>query len=215
MKQLICPYCRSKASLVDAYAVYAKSGFGKVYACDAYPQCDSYVGVHKQSDTPLGSLANPELRALRKQCYAVFDPLWHDEGFARHEVYRVLTEAMSLRRQVHIAEFREADAKKMLALADSPLKVREKLRRMLGHTHTQDPLVLGDFAVKHADFVAAVKYHFVAGRAKPATWIKAASVKGSAAFFKRAVELGLCVVESAATGKAYVLTPKAKALVFV
>ncbi|WP_088258626.1 zinc-finger-containing protein [Fimbriiglobus ruber] len=34
-----------------------------VLACERYPTCDAYVGCHPGTETPLGRLANKELRA--------------------------------------------------------------------------------------------------------------------------------------------------------
>ncbi|MFB5268120.1 zinc-finger-containing protein [Paenibacillus enshidis] len=39
----------------------------------------AYVGVHDGTDIPLGRLANRELRELKKQCHALFDPVWKNK----------------------------------------------------------------------------------------------------------------------------------------
>ena len=72
---LTCPYCGSKAHLQDSSMVYGHS-FGLVYLCDKYPFCDSWVGVHKGTVTPLGTMADSPLRDLRKQAHTLFDRLW-------------------------------------------------------------------------------------------------------------------------------------------
>lgn len=47
-----------------------------IYVCSNYPTCDAYVGSHKNSQEPLGYLANKETRKWRMKAHAVFDPKW-------------------------------------------------------------------------------------------------------------------------------------------
>lgn len=68
----ICPYCQSTAILQDASAVYGPrfEGRGNVWTCARYPECDSYVGCASGPiPRPLGTMANRELRGLRKALY--------------------------------------------------------------------------------------------------------------------------------------------------
>ncbi len=82
-----CPYCGNRVSLVDAIVVYSKLGYGKLWLCENYPVCDSYVGAHNQDDSPKGTLANSQLREWRKNAHAVFDPLWKSGYMSRKEAY--------------------------------------------------------------------------------------------------------------------------------
>ena len=63
-KQIHCPYCGAKATLRPSSAVYgdAAKTDGYLYVCDRYPKCDSYVGAHKKTKLPMGTLANGDLR---------------------------------------------------------------------------------------------------------------------------------------------------------
>lgn len=73
---LECPYCRQKAELHrDSSIVYGRD-YGPIYLCSCYPICDSYVGCHPNSVTPLGRLANAELRYWKKEAHKYFDHLW-------------------------------------------------------------------------------------------------------------------------------------------
>ncbi len=66
----VCPYCNTPSVLCDASAVYGPKfeGKGNVWACANYPECDAYVGAAAGlQPTPLGTLANAELRGLRKR----------------------------------------------------------------------------------------------------------------------------------------------------
>lgn len=70
-----CPYCTGFASLQSSAIIYGKN-IGKMYICNAYPRCDSYVGAHRGSLKPLGTLANKELRQWRIKTHEEFDSLW-------------------------------------------------------------------------------------------------------------------------------------------
>ena len=78
-KQIHCPYCGAKASLRPASAVYGtatKVPDSYLYVCDRYPRCDSYVGAHKRTKEPMGTLANGDLRNKRIQAHKAFDWMW-------------------------------------------------------------------------------------------------------------------------------------------
>lgn len=68
----VCPYCGNPSELVDSSAVYSRS-YGPIWLCRP---CKAWVGVHKATNEPLGTLANAELRDLRVQTHALLDPLW-------------------------------------------------------------------------------------------------------------------------------------------
>lgn len=57
--------------------VYGKAGrkWPPRYRCDT---CLAHVGTHSDTDPPepLGTLANPEVRELRRQCHDAFDVHW-------------------------------------------------------------------------------------------------------------------------------------------
>ena len=69
-----CPYCGAKATLHPASYVYgdATKTENMLYVCDRYPTCDSYVGAHKKSKLPMGTLANGDLRNKRIQAHKAF-----------------------------------------------------------------------------------------------------------------------------------------------
>lgn len=70
----VCPYCGGEVKLLGNEFIYGrKYGNGLCYAC---LQCKASVGVHSGTEIPLGRLADQATRDLRKQCHALFDPLW-------------------------------------------------------------------------------------------------------------------------------------------
>ena len=74
----ICPYCKTPAVVADSARVYNGRSFGPIWLCANYPACDAYVGCHRDTEEPLGRLANPKLRAAKSRAHRVFDPLWRD-----------------------------------------------------------------------------------------------------------------------------------------
>jgi hypothetical protein len=73
-----CPYCGGPVHRVNATLVYGKDGeaYGQLYVCSFYPKCDAYVGVHKGTNRPKGTLANPALRLARRLAHEAFDATW-------------------------------------------------------------------------------------------------------------------------------------------
>lgn len=76
LQALSCPYCGSGTKLIDSQIVYKGAGYGWLWACNRYPECDSFVGCHPNSEKPLGRLADKKLRNAKMAAHAAFDPLW-------------------------------------------------------------------------------------------------------------------------------------------
>ena len=81
-----CPYCGGKAHLRDSSSVYHNFNYkGKMYVCENFPKCDSYVGCHPNTTKPLGRMANKKLRTMKSKAHYYFDPLWKNRLFARNK----------------------------------------------------------------------------------------------------------------------------------
>lgn len=94
--QVVCPFCKSSVSLVDSAKVYRRS-YGFIYLCDRYPLCDARVRCHPNSNKPLGTLADKELRRWRSLTHRHFDPLWQSGIFtSRNAAYKWLARVMGL-----------------------------------------------------------------------------------------------------------------------
>ena len=105
VEELICPYCGHKAELKDSRIIYGKS-YGLIYLCSNHPVCMAFVGVHKGSTTPLGTLANRELRDLRKDVHSLLDWRWKTGKMSRRGAYIWLSKRMGLpRKDTHIGLF--------------------------------------------------------------------------------------------------------------
>lgn len=100
-----CPYCGAEAVWRDSSVVYGQD-YGKVWICSNYPACDAYVGCHGGTKTPLGRMANAELRAWKKKAHAAFDPLWQRGRMDRSEAYGWLAAELALpSAECHIGMF--------------------------------------------------------------------------------------------------------------
>ena len=74
-----CNYCGKSAQLCSGSEVYPhrKDLWNRrFWVCKP---CDARVGCHRGSITPLGRLANAELRKAKMEAHAAFDPLWRDK----------------------------------------------------------------------------------------------------------------------------------------
>lgn len=78
-------------------------GNGMCFICD---DCGAFVGCHPDGK-PLGILANKEMRELKKQCHALFDPVWKDKKLLkRNEVYYRLSKRLGIeQKDCHFGHF--------------------------------------------------------------------------------------------------------------
>lgn len=91
-----CRYCGDHVYLVSNAEIYRGREFGEwpyVYWCEV---CDAYVGLHPNTDLPLGTLANKELREARKSGKSAFIRLQKNNGWSRDLAYSWLSERMGM-----------------------------------------------------------------------------------------------------------------------
>ena len=100
---MLCRYCGGPVEFVDSARVYRGKSYGMIYDCRP---CDAYVGVHKGTDKPLGTLANRELRQWRMRAHSAFDPMWQKGKMTRRDAYSWMQTALSMSaEQAHISRF--------------------------------------------------------------------------------------------------------------
>ena len=117
-KQIHCPYCGAKATLRPSSAVYgdAAKTDGYLYVCDRYPKCDSYVGAHKKTKLPMGTLANGGLRKKRIKAHKAFDWMWKSGLMTKWQAYKWMQGKLDLSdEQAHIAMFSEYMCDRLIA----------------------------------------------------------------------------------------------------
>jgi hypothetical protein len=108
-----CIYCNAPVIFTDSKIVYGKS-YGNIYLCSL---CDAYVGIHKDSDEPLGRLADAVLRHWKKQAHDAFDQLWKGKSkiMKRHEAYKLMQNLMGLDPDfAHIGLFNEEQCQELI-----------------------------------------------------------------------------------------------------
>lgn len=103
-----CPYCRAKATLHPASYVFgdtARPG-SLLYVCDRYPACNAYVGAHRKTKLPMGSLADGDLRHKRIEAHKAFDWMWRSGLMTKAQAYRWMQAKLGIpASQAHIAKF--------------------------------------------------------------------------------------------------------------
>lgn len=108
---MICPYCGRKADYSTSKEFYGTDYNGtNVYHCDS---CDSRVGTHRGTNKPFGTMANSNLRKLRKECHNLIDPFWKSGRYKRKVVYKRLSNIMG-KDNAHIGGFDEEDCLKLI-----------------------------------------------------------------------------------------------------
>lgn len=91
--QIRCPYCGAVARYQSADGIYRDNSRNvMLYVCPNYPECDSYVRVHEGTKIPVGSMANRELRGLRKEAHDYFNKLYLNGYMSKDEAYRWLAD---------------------------------------------------------------------------------------------------------------------------
>lgn len=82
--------------------------------------CGAYVGCHKGTIKPLGTLANEELRGLRNQAHSSFDPIWQTRKMKRRQAYKWLAEKLGIsEKDCHIAKFNKEKCLKVIQICES------------------------------------------------------------------------------------------------
>ena len=127
----ICPYCGGTSIFLNSSAkIYGGRDYGPVWYCD---KDQAWVGCHRGTMSPLGRLANAELRKLKMNVHAVFDPIWlrryetksaldpkYRKHMARNGRYKRLAELMGIpRERCHVGRFDEAQCRQAIEICNS------------------------------------------------------------------------------------------------
>lgn len=105
---VVCPYCQQPAKLVTGLDIYPHRIDLRSYKFWHCEPCDAYVGCNRRINgtTPLGRLANKELRLAKIRAHAAFDPLWKSGKMQRGAAYTWLSKQMNLSiEKTHIGMF--------------------------------------------------------------------------------------------------------------
>lgn len=105
--------------LKDSSVIYNGKSYGPVWICPKFPACQCFVGCHKGTEKPLGTLANPLIRYWRKKAHATFDPIWKLKKLKRKHCYSRLARALGVD-IIHIGESDVETCKRIIAWAQDP-----------------------------------------------------------------------------------------------
>ena len=127
-----CPYCGGRAQLRNADGIYKdNSRRMMLYVCENYPECDTYVRTHAGTCVPVGSMANQELRKLRRTAHLYFDKLLTSGLMSREEAYLWLASEISAPlSEAHIGHLGEYYCKEVIRKSKEML-ARQELRKKL------------------------------------------------------------------------------------
>lgn len=119
---MICPYCNKKASWVENKEIYGRN-YGKSYMCYLCKNCDAYVGCHNNTKRALGTMANRELRDLRKEAHKSIDWVWKDKHISRGDLYKTLKTYFN--KEIHIGESDERQCRQVINFARQHLNFKK------------------------------------------------------------------------------------------
>jgi hypothetical protein len=114
---MICDYCQGPTELVGGVVIYPhlpELSDRQFYYCQP---CQAWVGCHQGSTSPMGRLANKELRQAKMRAHDAFDTAWRGR-ISRRKAYRWLAEQMPVdRRKAHIGMFDVEQCARVVELA--------------------------------------------------------------------------------------------------
>ena len=113
-----CPFCSSAVRVASHEAVYGRdySDWPWMYHCT---HCDASVGMHPFTHIPLGTMADRQLREVRKKAKAPFERIWRGGRMTRAQAYRALAEHLNLSaRECHFGWFNAEQCQKAKAWAE-------------------------------------------------------------------------------------------------
>lgn len=118
--KILCDYCQKETMHVTGKEIYPhRPDLWSLNFWQCKP-CKAYVGCHKGTLTPLGRLANAELRAAKMAAHGAFDQLWKFGKMNRTQAYKWLSTKLKLTSsECHIAMFDVDMCKKVVLVSNA------------------------------------------------------------------------------------------------
>ena len=130
--QIHCPYCGAQAVLRSASFVHGKSELSQgkhLYVCRNWPRCDAYVAVHEFDLSPMGTLANGDLRHKRILAHKALEKYQRITKMDRWATYLWLEGRLGLDKlSTHIGLFSEETCNVVIALCENAVRDYRKAR---------------------------------------------------------------------------------------
>ena len=124
-------HCGATAVLRPASLVHENPRYEEyLYVCSKYPACDSYVGAHKRSRKPKGTLADKELRSKRIEAHKVFNQLWTSGLMEKWQAYKWMQAKLCVHRDdAHIAKLSPYMCDRLIDLCNQILQNQKQNRK--------------------------------------------------------------------------------------
>ena len=115
-----CPYCGANAVLKSANKLFGAKVHDPdrfLYVCSNWPACDSYVTAHAADRSPMGTLANRQLRHKRIQAHKALLAYRKATRTEKWASYIWLEGKLGLdQKKTHIGMFSDAECDQVIAL---------------------------------------------------------------------------------------------------
>lgn len=113
-----CNYCNNDCLWVENKYIYGKN-YGKSFMIWLCEKCDAYVGCHNNTKKPLGTLANKELRLLRKRAKNIFinklmGGNWSCDRKTKTKAYKILNN--HFKKEFHFGSSSISECKNVIKL---------------------------------------------------------------------------------------------------
>lgn len=94
------------------------------------PSCDSYIGAHKKSMRPMGTMADSNLRNKRIEAHRALDAIWKNGYMTKHSTYIWLQNRLNLReKDTHIGKFSYYLCEQTIRECTDYIKSREEKKK--------------------------------------------------------------------------------------
>lgn len=113
-----CPYCGEPAKWLSNDVIYGRR-YGKSYMVWVCFDCDAYVGCHKNTKKPLGTMADKETREARRMAHDALDPIWRSGRCSRRNVYRILK--LHFGKEIHIARCSALECERLILAIENDI----------------------------------------------------------------------------------------------
>ncbi len=95
--------------------------------------CGACVGTHKDTDEPLGKMANSNIRFLRAVAHRAFDPIWKLGYKSRDEAYLWMQQELNVS-DAHIGVLNELELQQLIDISNDFI---EKWRKRVVRNRTR------------------------------------------------------------------------------
>lgn len=111
-----CRYCAGQVKLINNSKIYGRE-YGDwpfMYRCE---DCHAYVGLHPNTDVPLGTVATHQLRKDRMASKDLFHKVKHAKGLSRTLAYQWLAGKLDIPvEQCHFGWFEQDDCVRVVGI---------------------------------------------------------------------------------------------------